>query len=77
MGCRVYSAVIVGVYSAVVVVISFVSHLVGDTLVSIPGYGVATIGRLLQIIGLFCKRALYKRPYSAKETFSFKEPTSS
>ena len=43
----------------------------------LSGYGVATIGRLLQIIGLFCKRALYKRPYSAKETFSFKEPTSS
>jgi len=39
MGCRVYSAVIVGVYSAVVVVISFVSHLVGDTLVSIRLWG--------------------------------------
>jgi len=24
-------------------------------------YGVAAISRLLQIIGLFCKRALYKR----------------
>jgi len=38
-------------------------------------YGVATISRLLKIIGLFCKRALYKRRYSAKETYNFKEPT--
>ena len=40
-------------------------------------YGVATISRLLQIIGLFCKRALYKSWYSAKDIYSFKEPTSS
>jgi len=33
------------------------------------------ISRLLKIIGLFCKRALSKRPYSAKETYNFKEPT--
>jgi len=39
------------------------------------GYGVATISRLLKIIGFFCKRALYKRRYSAKETCNFKEPT--
>ena len=39
------------------------------------GYGVATICRLLKIIGLFCKRALQKRRYSAKETSSFNEPT--
>ena len=38
-------------------------------------YGVATIRRLLKIIGLFCKRALYKRLYSAKETYNVKEPT--
>ena len=38
-------------------------------------YKVATISRLLKIIGLFCKRALEKRPYSAKETYHFKEPT--
>jgi len=30
---------------------------------------VATISRLLQILGLFCKRALSKRRYSAKETY--------
>jgi len=38
-------------------------------------YGMATISRLLKIIGLFCKRALQKRRYSAKETYHFKEPT--
>jgi len=37
--------------------------------------GVATILRPLQNIGLFCKRALYKNLYSAKETYNFKEPT--
>ena len=31
-------------------------------------YGVATISRLLKIICLFCKRAISKRLYSAKET---------
>ena len=35
----------------------------------------ASISRLLKIIGLFCKRALQKRLYSAKETYDFKEPT--
>jgi len=30
--------------------------------------------RFLKIIGLFCKRALWKRLYSAKETYNFKEP---
>jgi len=33
------------------------------------------ISRLLKILGLFCKRALQKRRYSAKETYDFKEPT--
>ena len=28
-----------------------------------------------KIIGLFCKRALQKRLYSADETYNFKEPT--
>ena len=28
-----------------------------------------------KIIGLFCKRALLKRLYSAKKTYNFKEPT--
>ena len=41
----------------------------------ISRYGVSTIRRLLKMIGLFCKRALQKRLYSAKETYSFKEPT--
>jgi len=38
-------------------------------------YGVATISRLLKIIGLFCKRALQKRPIFFKETYNLKEPT--
>jgi len=38
-------------------------------------YGVATISRLLKMIGLFYKRALYKRLYSAKEIYNFEEPT--
>jgi len=38
-------------------------------------YGVASISRFLKIIGLFCKRALLKRLYSAKETYNFKEST--
>jgi len=38
-------------------------------------YGVASISRLLEIIGLFCKRAQLKRLYSAKETYILKEPT--
>jgi len=40
-----------------------------------PSYGVAATSRLLKIIGLFCKRDLEKRRYSAKETYNFKEPT--
>jgi len=35
----------------------------------------AMISRILKIIGLFCKRALWKRRYSARETYNFKEPT--
>jgi len=34
-----------------------------------------TLSRLLEIIRLFCKRALEKRLHSAKETYNFKEPT--
>ena len=39
-------------------------------------YGVATISRLLKIIGLLSKKALQKRLRSAKETYNFKKPTS-
>ena len=38
-------------------------------------YGVDTISRLLEIVGLFCKRAIKKRRYSANETYNVKEPT--
>jgi len=39
------------------------------------GYGVALVSRIDKIIGLFCKRALQKRRFSAKETFNFIDPT--
>ena len=38
-------------------------------------YGVATISRMLKNIGLFCKRALQKRPVFCKETCIFKHLT--
>jgi len=38
-------------------------------------YGVAATRRLLKNIGLFCKRDLLKRGYSAQETYNVKEPT--
>jgi len=38
-------------------------------------YVVATISRLLKDIGLFCKRALQKRPIFCKETYVVREPT--
>jgi hypothetical protein len=38
-------------------------------------YGVASISRIDTIIGLFCKRALQKRLYSAKETCNLIDPT--
>jgi len=37
-------------------------------------YGLASISMLLKIIGLFCKRALQKRQYSANVNYNFKEP---
>ena len=37
-------------------------------------YGVATISRLFKMIGLFCKRVLYKRLCSAKETLILRSP---
>jgi len=40
-------------------------------IVCIHVYVVATISRLLKIIGLFCKRALWKRLYSAARIFAF------
>jgi len=38
-------------------------------------YGVALVSRIDKMIGLFCKRALQKRRYSAKETYHFIDPT--
>jgi len=38
-------------------------------------YGVATVSRIDKIRSLFCKRALLKRRYSAKETYNSIDPT--
>ena len=37
-------------------------------------YGVASASRIDEIVGLFCKRALSKRRYSAKETYNLIDP---
>jgi len=39
-------------------------------------YGVATISRLLNMIGLFCRISSLLEVSFAKETYTFKEPTS-
>ena len=39
------------------------------------GYRVATISRLLRIIGLFCRISSFLWNSFAKETYNFKEPT--
>jgi len=46
-----------------------------SALQSFAAYEVALTSRLLQIIGLFCKRALLKRLHSTKETYDFRELT--
>jgi len=48
---------------------------VGQVCVLGNWYGVATISRMLKNIGLFCKRALQKRPVFCKETCIFKHLT--
>ena len=54
---------------------AFIPNLFRFQNLQVDHYGVASTSRLLKIIGLFCKRALCKRGYSAKETYNFKEPT--
>jgi len=44
--------------------------LIVELVVKTLDYGLAATSRLLKIIGLFCKRDLYKRRYSAKETYN-------
>jgi len=39
-------------------------------------YGVASISRLLKIVGLFCRISSLLYGSFAKETYNFKEPTS-
>ena len=49
--------------------------LVTHQYVSYYTYGVATVSRINTILGLFCKRDLPKRRYSAKDTYDFIDPT--
>jgi len=55
--------------------VTWLNHMWHHEFIRHATYGVATISRLLKIIGLFCKRALSKNLYSAKETYDFQEPT--
>jgi len=55
--------------------IPVVAHKVASFSSSSWFYGVASVSRIDKIVGLFCKRALLKRRYSAKETFNFIDPT--
>jgi len=50
-------------------------HPICTWLYTISRYGVALVCRIDKIIGLFCKRALQKRQYSAKETYNCIDPT--
>ena len=56
------------------ILLAVMAHIPGTY--GVPGYvpGIR-VSRLLKILRLFCKRALWKRQYSAKETYNFKEPT--
>ena len=49
--------------------------LVVDPAASATRYGVATISRLLKIIGLFCRISSFLYVSFVKETCNFKEPT--
>ena len=51
------------------------THIIFVKCLALFSYEVAMISRLPKNIGLFCKRALLKRRYSAKETYNLKEPT--
>ena len=52
------------------------SHPIVFYIISTPHkYGVATISRILKIIGLFCRILSFLQGSFAKETYIFKEPT--
>jgi len=53
----------------------FLKYSVIKRIIIVEHYGVPTISRLRKIVGLFCKRALWKKLYSAKETYNLKKPT--
>ena len=51
------------------------THIHTYSYIHISTYGVALVSRIDKITGLFCKRALSKRLYFAKETCNFIDPT--
>ena len=57
--------------------IEYTARLTECRVVCVPicRYGVATISRLLQITGLFCRMLSLLQGFLAKETCNFKEPT--
>ena len=59
----------------VIPTVTFHKTYYSSTPVTAIDYGVVMTSSLLKFTGLFCKRALLKRLYSAKETYNFKEPT--
>jgi len=50
-------------------------QIIDDKLSDRTDNGVALVSRLLKMLGLFCKRALQKRQYTAKETYNLIDPT--
>ena len=48
---------------------------INPKLIQLLSYGVATISRLLKMIGLFCRISSLLQGSFAKETYHFKEPT--
>jgi len=51
------------------------AHGIYDECRIIRWYALATCSRRHNFLGFFCKRALWKRRYSAKETYNFMEPS--
>ena len=51
--------------------VCFLTHSLIDSISARTLSPTALVSRLLKITGLFCKKALEKRRYSAKETYNF------
>ena len=62
-------------YTTIISVYTCICTYVYVTAAEMKGAAEYVYSRLLKMIGLFCKRALQKKRYPAKETYNFKEPT--